>query len=107
MGLRPLARREVAQALTQVVEGSQGEITFEGSVLQVSYQEIRESVTFFTRDLANRAVDGERPLYVIAFLGTSQIKKALVDTDASTNILPLSTLDALGIPRERTIREPF
>ena len=102
-----MARREVAQALAQVVEGSQGEITFEGSVLQVSYQEIRESVTFFTRDLANRAVDGERPLYVIAFLGTSHIKRALVDTDASTNILPLSTLDALGIPRERTIREPF
>jgi len=76
-------------------------------VLQVSYQEIRESMTFSTRDLANRAVDGERPLYVTALLEAFQIKKALVDTSASTNILPLLTLDALGIPRERTIREPL
>jgi len=37
------------------------------------------------------------PLYVTAFLGASQIKRALVDTHASTNILPLPTLDAVGI----------
>ena len=70
-------------------------------------QETKESVTFSSRDLANRDVDSERPLYVTTFLGTSQIKKALVDTSASTNILPLLTLDALGIPRERIIWEPL
>ena len=107
MGLRPLARREATLALTQVVEMSWGTTTSEGSVLQVAYQEIKELVTFSARDLANRAVDGERPLYVTAFLGASQIKRALVDTGASTNILPLLTLDALDIPRERIIREPF
>ena len=52
-------------------------------------------------------MDGERPLYVIAFLGVSQIKRALLDTNPSTNILPLLTLDALGIPRERIIYEPL
>ena len=65
----------------------------------MAYQEIRESVTFSTRDLANRVVDGERPLYVTTFLRASQIKRALVDNGASTNIQPLLTLDALGIPR--------
>ena len=75
----------------------------EESLLHVAYQETRESMTFFARDLANRVVDGEIPLYVTAFLGASQIKRALVDTGASTNILHLSTLDALGIPRERII----
>ena len=64
-------------------------------------------MTFSTKNLANRAIDGERPLYVIAFLGASQIKRALVDTSASTNILPLLTLDALGILRERIIQEPL
>lgn len=69
-------------------------------MLQVAYQETKESMTFYVRDLANRAMDGERPFYVTAFLGASQMKRALVDIGASTNILSLLTLDALGIPRE-------
>ena len=71
------------------------------------YHETKDSVTFSLRDLANRIVDGKRPLYIIAFLVASYIKRPLVDTSASTNILPLLTLDALGIPRERIIREPL
>ena len=63
----------------------------------MAYQEIKESMTFSLRDLANRAVDGKRPLYVTTFLGASQIKRALVDTSASTIILPLQTLDTLSI----------
>ena len=73
-----------------------------GTVL-ITMQETKESVTFSSRDLANRDMDSERPLYVTTFLGASQIRRALVDTSASTNILPLLTLDALGIPRERII----
>ena len=80
------------------MERSQGAVASWGSKLQVAYQETKESVTFSPRDLANKALDGERPLYVTAFLGASQIKRVLVDTSASTNILPLPTLDALGIP---------
>ena len=70
-------------------ERSQGVATYEGSLLQVAYQETKESVTFFVRDLVNRVVDGERPLYVTTFLRASQIKRTLVDTDTSTNILSL------------------
>ena len=36
-------------------------------MLQVAYQESRESVTFFTRDLANRVVDGKRPYMLLLF----------------------------------------
>ena len=63
--------------------------------------------TFSNRDLANRVVDRYRPLYLTAFLRASLIKRALVDTDASTNILPLPTFDALGISRERIIPKPL
>ena len=84
------------------MERSQGRATSEGSLLQVAYQETREAVTFATRDLANQAMDGKRPLYVSNFLGASQIKRTLVDIGASTNFLALPTLDALGIPRETT-----
>ena len=71
MGLRPLARKEAAQALTRVVERSQGVAASKGSVLQVAYQETKELVIFSPKDLANKVVDGERSLYITAFLGAS------------------------------------
>jgi len=73
--------------------------------MHVAYQEAKDSVTFSSKDLANRVVDGDKPLYLIACLGASRIKRALVDTYASTNILHLPTFDALGILRERIISE--
>jgi len=36
-----------------------------------------------------------------------KLKGPLVDTGASTNILPLPTFDALGISREKIIPEPM
>ena len=71
MGLRPLARKEAAQVLTRVVERSQGVAASKGSVLQVAYQETKELVIFSPKDLANKVVDGERSLYITAFLGAS------------------------------------
>lgn len=68
------------------MERSQEVAVFEGSLLQVAYQETRESVTFSLRDLTNQAVDGKKSLYVTTFLGASQIKRTLVDTSACTNI---------------------
>nr|POE82167.1 hypothetical protein CFP56_77439 [Quercus suber] len=105
--LRPMARREVAQALTGVMERNHEVAAVEGSLMQVAYQEAKDSVTFSSKDLANQVVDGDRPLYPTDFLGASRIKRELVDTDTSTNILPLPTFDALGILKERIILEPL
>ena len=102
-----MARREAAQALTRVMERNHEMAAVEGSLMQVTYQEVKDSVTFSNKDLVNRVVDGNRPLYVTAFLGASRIKRALMDIGASTNILPLLTFDVLGIPRERIILEPM
>ena len=107
IGLRPMARREAAQALTRVMEMNHEVAAVEGSLMQVAYQEAKDSVTFSSKDLANQVVNGDRPLYLIDFLGVSQIKRALVDTGKSTNILRLPTFDTLGIPRERIILEPL
>ena len=75
--------------------------------MQVAYQEAKDLVTFSNKDLVNQVVDGDKPLYVTTFLGASRIKRALVDTSASINILPLPTFNALGIMRERIILEPM
>ena len=100
-----MARREATQALTRVMERNHEVAAVEGSLMQVAYQEAKNSITFSNKDLVNRVVDSNKPLYVTAFLGASRIKRALVDTGASISILPLPTFDALGILRERIIPE--
>ena len=49
IGLRPLARREVAQALTRVMERNHKV----AAPMQVAYQEAKDSITFSNKDLAN------------------------------------------------------
>ena len=82
-------------------------VAVKGSLMQVAYQEAKDSLTFSNKDLVNRIVDSDKPLYVTAFVGASRIKRALVDIGASTNILTLPTFDALGILRERNIPKPM
>ena len=53
IGLRLMARREVAQALTRVMERNYEVVVIEGSLMQVVYQEARDSVTFSNKDLVN------------------------------------------------------
>ena len=64
-----MARREVAQALTRVMERNHEVAAVEGSLMQVAYQEAKDSVTFSNKDLVNRVVNGNWPLYVTAFWG--------------------------------------
>ena len=63
-----MARREVAQVLTNVMERSHEVAAVEESLMQVAYQEAKDSVTFSNKDLVNRVVDSDRSLYVTAFL---------------------------------------
>ena len=71
IGLKPMARREATQALTRVMERNHEMAAVEGSLMQVAYQEAKNLVTFSNKDLVNRVVDGDKPLYVTAFLGAS------------------------------------
>nr|POE82876.1 hypothetical protein CFP56_28281 [Quercus suber] len=102
-----IGRREATQVLTRVIEMNHEVAAVERSLMQVAYQEAKDPVKFSSKDLANGVVDGDRPLYLTAFLGAYQIIRALVDTGASTDILPLLTFDALGISRDRIIPEPL
>ena len=43
----------------------------------------------------------KRPLYLVASIDQIPIKKALIDTGASVNLIPLSTLQAAGISKRK------
>ena len=60
IGLRSMARREATRALTRVMERNHEVAAVEGSLVQVAYQEAKDSVTFSNKDLVNRTVDNDR-----------------------------------------------
>ena len=53
IGPRLMARREVAQALTGVMERNHKVATVERGLMQMAYQEAKDSVTFSNKDLVN------------------------------------------------------
>ena len=48
-----MARREMAQALTRVMERKHEVAAVEGSLMQVAYREANDSFTFSNKDLVN------------------------------------------------------
>ena len=45
--------------------------------------------------------DHRRPLYIVASINQIPIKRALVDIGASINLIPLNTLQAIGISERK------
>ena len=45
--------------------------------------------------------DHRRPFYLTAFINQIPIKRALVNTGTSVNLIPLSTLQAIEIPKSK------
>ena len=54
-------------------------------------------ITFSDEDMEVGYLNHRRPLYLAASINQIPIKRALVDTGASVNLIPLSTLKAAGI----------
>ena len=58
-------------------------------------------ITFNNKDMEVGYPDDQRPFYLAASINQIPIKRALVDTSASVNIIPLSTLQLVGISEKR------
>lgn len=58
-------------------------------------------ITFSNEDMEVGYPDHRRPLYLAASVNQIHIKRALVDTGASVNLIPLSTLQVVGISERK------
>ena len=58
-------------------------------------------ITFSNEDMEVGHLDHRRPLYLAASINQIPIKRASVDTSASVNLIPLSTLQAAGISERK------
>ena len=67
---------------------------------RVLLQESTE-ITFSDEDMEVGYPDHKRPLYLAASINQIPIKRALVDTSVSVNLIPLSTLQVEEFQKER------
>lgn len=58
-------------------------------------------IIFCDEDMEVGYLNHKRPLYLAAYINQISIKRALVDTGTSVNLIPLYTLQAAGIPKSK------
>ena len=71
-----------------------------------AFLEIVNAITFTDEDMKVKYLDHRWPLYLTATINGVQIRKALVDTGASLNLIVLSTLEIVGMDGKRILGAP-
>ena len=97
LGLMIKERKIDTKALVSIasrvgIECLSAEVTNDRALLQESSE-----ITFSNEDMEVEYSDHKRPLYLAASINQIPIKRALVDTGASVNLISLSTLQAARI----------
>ena len=101
LGLTAKERKIATEALVRIASGARvecliAEISNDRALLEESTE-----ITFSNEDMEVGYPDHRRPLYLEASINQILIKRALVDTGASVNLIPLSTLQAVGISERK------
>ena len=86
----------MSNAFSAKVECWAVEIPDNRALLQESIE-----ITFSDEDMEVGYPDHRRPFYLAASINQIPIKRALVDTSAFVNLIPLSTLQAAGISKRK------
>ena len=94
-------RKIATEALVSIASGAGVEcLSVEMPEDRALLQESTE-ITFSSEDMEVGHPDHRRPLYLAASINQIPIKRALVDTGASVNLIPLSTLQAAEISEKK------
>ena len=72
-----------------------------------AFLETTNAITFTNEVMEVQHPDHSRPLYTAAQINGVHIRRALVDTGASLNLVPASTLQAAEIPLNRITGTPI
>ena len=99
----PKVRRIAIESLMSIAADSRVECFTAESHASRAYLETTNAIIFMDEDMEVEHQDHRRPLYLMATINSVQIRKALVDTGASLNLIALSTLEVGGITDRRIL----
>lgn len=66
-----------------------------------------DAAVFYDNDRRGLPITHSRLLYITVSVNEVELKRAMLDPSSSIKIVSLSTLDAVGIPRDKIIRQPI
>ena len=92
LGFGSEARRVATESLKSIAADSGMECFTAKSHASRAFLETANAITFTNEDMEVEHPNHRRPLYLMATINGVQIKRALVDTGASLNLIALSTL---------------
>ena len=101
------ARRVATESLMSIAADSGMECFTAESHASRAFLETTNAITFTDKDMEVEHPDHRRPLYLMATINGVQIRRALVDTGASLNLIALSTLKAMGLVDKRILGAPM
>ena len=101
LGLTTKERKIATEALVSIASGAgveclSTEVIYDRALLQESIE-----ITFSNEHMEVGYPDHMRPLYLAVSINQISIKRVLVDTGISVNLIPLSTLQAVGISERK------
>ena len=107
LGFGPEARKVATESLMSIAADSGMECFTTESYASRAFLEETNAITFIDEDMEVEHPDHRRPLYLMATINGVQVRKALVDTGASLNLIALSTLEAMGLVDRRILGAPM
>ena len=107
LGFGPEVRRVATESLMSIAADSGMECFTAESHASRAFLETTNAITFTGEDIEVEHLDHRRPLYLMATINDVQIRRTLVDTGASLNLIALSTLEAVGLAGRRILGAPM
>ena len=107
LGFNEEARKAATEALVSITSNSAIYcLTIEAHASRV-FLETTNAITFTDEDMDVQHLDHSKPLYVATRINDVHIRRALVDTGASLNLILTSTLQVVEIPLNRVTGTPI
>ena len=107
LGFGSEARKVATESLMSIAVDSGIKCFIVESDASRAYLEITNSITFTDKDMEVEHLDHRMPLYLMATINDVQVRKTLLDTRASLNLIGLSTLEAVGLTGRRILGAPM
>ena len=107
MGLKEESRRVAIEAFVSITASSRTHCLTAEAHANHAFLETTNVITFTDEDLEVQHPDHSKPSYIVAQINDVQIRRALVDTGASLNLVPTNTLKATRIPLNKIAGAPI
>ena len=107
LGLKEESRRATTEALVSIAANSRTHCFIAEAHASHAFLETINVISFTDDNMEVQHPDHSKPLYIVAQINDVHIRRALVDTGVSLNLIPTSTLKAAGIPLSRITGAPI